>query len=426
MKKGLYLLLLYYVVLLVLLVSRQNVTVEPPLLARIVFITAVVLPVFANKDLFFPAILTLFYSLTAYGFMYSYMPTMLYIYAIVTLLLLFVKGAGNSIYIPSFIIVFTIYIVLIDMLNYGDGNETVIYNTSYCLLLLLASLWVVRDKQNSLNQLSTCFLIISIVLSALFLLNRQRFVVDYGYNTGLERSGWTDPNYFGCVIGMGFVISMITLFRNDNKFALGRGGRLLSIATLIFSTPALVLNASRGAILSVVLSSVILLLFSKIKTNYKVLFVILSAGFMYFLYTAQYFDLLEYRVENDVGGGSDRVVIWAEKLKAFNEGGFLNILIGYGHDGGWRITGELRGFHNDYVGFLVEYGIIGVLLFLYMLYYPLKVVFKKSGDKIAVLSLMVYLMVDCFTLEPFGIGSLTFFVFYMYAVIMAEKGKQLC
>ena len=57
---------------------------------------------------------------------------------------------------------------------------------------------------------------------------------------------------------------------------------------------------------------------------------------------------------------------------------------------------------------------IGIALFLYMLYYPIKLLPKKTPQKPYVYVVIVYLATCFMTLEPFITGILSYYVFYMY------------
>ena len=239
----------------------------------------------------------------------------------------------------------------------------------------------------------------------------------------MERSGWADPNYFGMALGMGTIVGMIKMFSVEWK-GLSIVEKVVYITAVLSSMPALALNASRGAMLSVIVGFVALLYFSKAKLGYKIMLTFIAGLVVVYLYTNQYFDLLEYRIMNDEGTGSGRTNIWSAKLSAFVEGNPLKIIFGYGHVGGANIGGVHIGFHNDYIGFLVDYGIIGLGMLIYMLYYPIKIMPKGSYEKPSVIVLIVYLAMSFVTLEPLLTGIMGYFSFYMYALLLAKSSKQ--
>ena len=423
-KTNIYL-IVYYFILLLMLVSRKDATSEPSIVLRLGFLIAVVAPCLISKSVSYPAVIIMFSTIARFGFAYSYMPYMTYIYVFITLLvfIIYERYRGiNIIKAPPFLIFFTIYIFFIDTITgfrnpYAKFPEEIFY----CFLMLLCFFNISsKTYSETLKQLPIIVSIITIVLSLFFLLNRNEFAQDYGYDTGLERSGWTDPNYFGMVIGMGAIISIITLFEKKWKH-LPLLEKILYISGIIISVPALVLNASRGALLSLIISFIVVILFSKSKMLYKVLIILLSLVGIAYLYNNNYFELLEYRISSDDGTGSNRTVIWTNKLEHFINGSIINIVFGYGYAGGGYITGEGLGFHNEFVAFLVDYGIVGLSLLCYMLYYPLKFIKRKDGNFYVVITLLVYLGLCLMTLEPLTLAIPSFFLLYLYIVIISKS-----
>ena len=422
MKNRNNLIFVYYAALLLILASRQNALVEPPLVLRLIFIGLVVIPCIVTSKVCYPAIITMFLTISQYGFAYSYMPYMTYIYVFLTLIITIVsrKNAHNS--PPLFLVVFLVYIFTIDLLT-GAGNSKAHFpeNISYCFFMLLLFFNFITDDDDDIfiSQAPFTFAVTTIVLSLYFLINRNTFIQSYSFNSGLERSGWTDPNYFGMIIGMGTTISAIKIFdRNWKKNSVWT--KIIFIAAVVLSTPTLVLNASRGAILSVLLSISMLLLYSRAKLSYKFFIIIVAVLGIVWLYKNQYFELLEYRIVNDNGTGSNRTEIWALKLNAFFNGSPFKFLSGYGYAGGCNITGRSIGFHNEYIAFFVDYGIIGIIFLFYMLLYPIKKV-KNAENKPAVIVLIVYLLACFLTLEPFSLGISAFYTFYLYAIVLSKK-----
>lgn len=422
---------IYYAILLVFYAMGQTAMSEPPLVRRLLFMVAVLLPAACIKEVSYPAIITLFLTITASGMGYSYMPYTLPLYILITVFFVpFEKRKNNKEKIPKFIIIITIYIILIDLLTgslAGLPGTHVFENNHLCLLLLCFFLLIAaNNRQLHIQQLSICFAASTIVLSILFLtIGRQMFTESY-YGTSEERIQWTDPNYLGMSIGMGTVFGVIKIFSLGWK-DVNLIEKLLYLSTIVISLPVLVLNASRGALLAVGLAFVATVLMSKTKTYYKALLVVLVIGALGYLYTNEYFDLLAKRVESDDGTGSSRTVIWSRKLNAFLDGGLLNVFLGVGLIGGAMAgyTDHLgHGFHNDFLAHLVDYGLIGFFALLFMLYYPIKIVPRKSEERTSVIVMILYLAICFLTLEPLSLGVLSHYVFYMCALLIALNEKR--
>lgn len=81
--------------------------------------------------------------------------------------------------------------------------------------------------------------------------------------------------------------------------------------------------------------------------------------------------------------------------------------------------GYSRGFHNDYIAILVEYGIVGTLLFASLLLSPI----KNSCNKILVISIVVYIAMAASTLEPISGGMIMYFCFLLYAYVIGKSKR---
>ena len=366
----------------------------------------------------------MFYTLTINGFAYSFMPYTFSLYVIITLFIVLLFYNKGTLGVPNFLICFALYIFLIDLIFGAGFGAGLIQSTLFCLIMLICFIKVLgRRYDGALSQLPLCFAVTTIFLSIAYLTHREQYVL---YSVGgMDRIGWTDPNYFGMVLGMGTTIGLTKVFDVEWK-GFDFIDKIIYIATIVVSVPVLILNASRGAILSVIVCAVVILMFSKTKIIYKVLTVLLAVFFVIYLYNNQYFDMLESRLLEleDDQTGSGRTIIWQNKLTAFSSGNPLKIIFGYSHIGGSNITGRTVGFHNDFVGCLVDYGIIGLCFLLYMLYYPIKIISKSVQSRQTVIVLIIYLATCFMTLEPFLTGILPYFTFYLYALLIAKKYQK--
>ena len=423
-KKNLYI-VIYYIILLLVLASRTNVDSEPPMVLRLFYVFAVVLPCLVTETVSYPAIITVFLTIGHYGFAYSYMPYMTYIYGVLTvgLTLLFLgKNKLFRISSPPLVVLFTVYVFLVDLISgIGYSQSHFPEDVDWCFLMLICFFCFAKGKEeNTEKQLSIAFAVITVVLSLLYLLFRDVFVQDYGLQSGLERVGWADPNYFGMVIGMGAVVGVYMMLSNNWK-QISFAEKNLFRAAVIISLPTLALNASRGAILSVLVAVMILMMYTRAKLGYKTLLVIAAIVVIVLLYQNHYFDLLQYRIADDDGTGSNRTVIWARKLQLYSQGNILQWLFGFGYTGGFYITGVAGGFHNEFLAFLVDYGVVGLVMLVLLLYYPIKLSYHNLNKRPLVVTLIMYLVMCFLTLEPFTHALMMFFSYYFYACIAARR-----
>lgn len=130
------------------------------------------------------------------------------------------------------------------------------------------------------------------------------------------------------------------------------------------------MSGKRGALITFVFLIVYALSnFKRVFKNFKfdwkaILFlVILFAIGFYFVEYA--YDSLTFRlanIENEERGtiGSGRDVIWLTLITFWLDGSFFNQLFGYGFYSAYTIEGHIA--HNDFIEYLIDFGILGFLL----------------------------------------------------------------
>jgi O-antigen ligase len=414
---------LYYLFLLLILTSWKSDTTAPPMTLRFAYLAALVIPAIINER-WLPAVITCFTTVSIYGYAYSYMPTMIYIYTGIVLVATIICSSRLKIHIaiPKEFVFLLFYVTLVNLVTGGEIEEY-----TYSSIIVLSFMFFMnREDRDMKNKIALAFSVSSLVLSIFFFTTFQNLAVRYGgVSADLERGGWTDPNYFGMVVGMGTIASMNQLFSHKKLSLLEK---ILYIVTISISVIVLVMNASRGSILSVVVGAVVLLSFSELKRWHKVLIILLVIVIYIYLYKNRYLDLLLYRFHDDsISSGGGRTDIWERKLEAFwTEGNPLNWLFGFGYTGGGKLGfSSSTGFHNDYIGFLVEFGFVGIICFLYMLFRPL-INFKSKytrNQRPLVLAACLYLAMCGISLEPITAGGLTYLLFYYYIIVLSQRNE---
>lgn len=415
--------------MLYVLLSWNNGEIAPPMYMRFAYLALLLIPVtfFKRYVFFYPIILTIFVSISKFMFSFSYMPTDANIYCFLTVLwLVFVKSAGwiqvpnSNRQLSSFLLVCLLYISFVDVIDKGSFSSI-----SYCIFIVCIFLSSIKTKVSA-SSLLTAFSIVSLVLAVSFILFREQFASDYYSSnyvaSGLERSSWTDPNYFGCLIGVGVVSAMIKLRNFDGMSSFEK---VFYIAVCVLSLLAIVINASRGAVLAVGVAFVVNIFLTRSKAMYKIMFSAGVVALLIILYTNDYFDLLFYRIENDYSGeGSGRVGIWEVKMNSFmSSSNPLNMFFGYGNQGGVNLGySYARGFHNDFIAILVEYGIIGFLMVMCLFFRQVCGAQRKSGARSASIIILSFLFTVMMTLEPLTIGYLPYWlIVYLFIMVSLEK-----
>lgn len=410
--------LIYFSVLLVVLLSWTSDVAFPPMIFRIIFLALVLGPFLLGR--IDKGLLTgVFYLFTTISFNYyakSYMPgaDFYWVYIIIFAIIASYSRIKNSYSTQKTLLVFAFFTCVSSLLH-GEGIATAFLSS---IIIYLLGLSVDVSNTKSRDYLSWSFVLVSLIFSVLFFFVADRFASDYNEFT---RYGWRDPNYFGMIIGFGEVISVYLLL---NKKDVSRLIKYILIITIFLSTVVLLALASRGAVLCVACSSVILILFSKISSSKKVLFIICAASVLFIMYNSNAMDLLIYRINEDDGSGSGRTGIWASKLYSFSNGSILNQLFGFGYEGALSMgQGYAVGFHNDYLSILCSFGILGAIPFMYILLKLLISSLKPSINPL-LLSVTLFIIICCISLEPYSGGSLPYFFFILYAQLLTFYEKR--
>lgn len=403
---------IYYFFMLIVLCSWVSPTSAPPMPLRLVYLLALVLPAILKAPNMLVPVLACFTALGTYGISCSYMPTEKRIYLLIVAVSLFLvfsrlKSCQRP---PIIFVVFCIYVCFIDFIR---GEELV--DIDYSLLIVLLSFFFVSKNGYEKDNYTLTFIIITVILSLFFFIYGQSSAVEVS-ETG--RRSWVDPNYFGNVCGMGVVLAYNVVV---NKLAPNRYFNKIAIITVTLGMLLLVMNASRGAFLSMSVAIVVVTVFSKVKLKKKIGIALLVALGVIAMYSLGAFDVLTERLMDEDITGNGRTIIWGAKMQGYMNGDTFEKLFGIGYSKGFylAILGGF-GFHNDYLAFLVDYGVVGLILFFCIVAYPLKLVANSPSKRPIVISLLAFILICSMTLEPFTYGRLTYWYFYMLIVLLAR------
>lgn len=408
-KKALY---IYYFIMLLLLCSWTDMNTAPNIVIRLTYITALFFPALKYAPQMFPPVFICFIGTSTYYVSSSFMPNEIYYYAVILFVIaLFINNKKfNKIKIPI-LVIFFIYVTAIDIFNNGE-----LENIEYAMFITLMLLSYIDLNKINTEQYSYAFIIISIVVCITFFTIGKQYVVEI---QGQDRTMWEDPNYLGCVVGMGVICAYFELMRKNyaNKFV-----KLLYLFTIFIGILMLLLNASRGAALSTAIGITFITMFSNISNGKKISAIIIVVIAIVILYQLDMFSALQERMESDDGTGNARTTIWAYKTAAFFLLPTYYIITGIGYYNGFMLgTYDGYGFHSDYVAFFVDYGIIGTLLLITLFAYPLYLSGKNKNNRGIIYAMTFYLMANCATLEPLTGGRVIYFLFYLYIIIIAKK-----
>lgn len=412
-QKNLY--LAYYSIIVAITFFIYVNMIDTTSVIRAAYSLAVILPTIWNVRLL-PLVTTCFWGVSLCMFTPLFpSTTAIVIFAIVIVLIFNQTKCRFRVDIILFLI--ASYYVLNDIFF-----DAILFQLETSIFITILLMTCVNDEEG-LFYMSWGFVLMSLLISTIYIFTYKNFIYNYS-NSGIDRAVWINPNYLGGHISLGAVTAIWLLFNNEickRKKSL----KFLLIFSIAICMLVLILNASRGSLLSCSVAFLWYLFMSKGKLKVKILTALAIVIFLWFLYTHNYFDLLLYRLESDTtetGGG--RTIIWAAKLNQFfNIDGWFTPFWGVGQISCEQMAIFIK-THNDFVTAIIAYGIIGILLLLLLYCRPLAIVSKKQRNQL--LGLILFLMIESFVLEPLMRGYLIFILFYgfLFEFAIVNKSKK--
>ncbi|MCO5723328.1 O-antigen ligase family protein [Robiginitalea marina] len=221
-----------------------------------------------------------------------------------------------------------------------------------------------------------------------------------------------NPNMIGMKAAIAFLIVLARLL--DVKFSL-RNLLISSILSVPFVS-LVILSASRGALLSLLLGTTILIYFKKSGLIQKIILVVIgiSASFFFISQSLDNNPVLKQRMLNTIEkGDTGRNDLWKGAIDIIEN----NVLIGVGFSGVlpemYIYSGRYIDPHNVFFYVLISTGIIGFIffmLFLVRLFRDLYKSYQFTGQTVY----MVILIIILFNMAKAGggIGKILFWFFF--------------
>jgi hypothetical protein len=393
----------YYFILLIIAMSwTEKTLVQPRMEFRILFTVFFAVPLFKYRY-WAPAILTTFATIRSFSVSpYGYLPSNPLFYGVIALLILlfdvvYKKYATRGVLSfnkPSYgLIALLIIAISSNITNMVDQTDFIVF-----LLTVIMLKKLVRSRED-IQLIEIAFMIITFVLSAYAFIFYNDFIVKENVRKVLiERSFWTDPNYLGSMLAIGIVISFY-YFMNKVKDRMAY--RVLYLVVFIAGCITLGMLASRGAFLAVIVP-VLFILYKKTNSIKDVVFVVLFISIAAVaISSTNYFNSLGARIAEDDRTGSSRTAIWETSFNKFLRSDIPTLLIGGGTMYCDVLVGKSLGRsnyspHNNFLGILYDYGILGLITFLYIFFSW----FNKNSRNVLVVSLIMLFGIVCMTLVP--------------------------
>lgn len=370
------------------------------------------------------------------------------------------------------IILFSLYVLIVDLLNSGSLLKTVksfilnivalfigfltIYNghgkKSIFLAIIIAGFFAVAD------------LLYSYVVVGTLLIKK---VIDVVITAGASWETW-NHNFFGGLCGFALIITYLLLItKSVNK--------IIAYIFLIIFSLGIIISTSRGTFISVTLTLIVILLTQHdLKINFKKIFIAGIIGTVFLVIVAfsysyimsamnlksEFTDEIYWRLveeplsifnedyqefgwnENRVQGTMRwRYNKYLTDIDVFFNKNIETILFGYG-TGGYRKIGaiEYTGWkgetfqysaHNFYINMISEYGVLGLIFFLSFLisliFSVIKMV-KHGWLKLSLVYMLLILLISTLSGDPNLTDSFSYILFGCvsaeYLLALSMKNQQ--
>ena len=417
-KRSLLVISVYYFALLLIAVSwTQRGLIAPDTWLRVLFILFFTVPLLRYRY-FAPTAITVFASIRLFSVApYGYLPTEpIYYFAFAIVLYLIDVSIKNNAQNKAIsrsrsgigLIVFLMIVLLSNLVNQVDQLD-------YLYLLatsIVLSKFIRRGDDLALMEMG--FMIVTFCLSIYALVFRDDFIVrEYVSTKIIEIAYWTDPNYLGCVLSIGIVVSFYYFMNRVKDIGVLR---VLYLVVFIIGFLTLGLLASRSAFLAAIIPT-LYILYKKTSSIKNLIFVILFIGIVVvFLSNTNYFDSLIARFNDSDPTGSGRTVIWENSFSRFIRSDTSLLLFGGGTDYANSLCGQsinmaIASPHNNYLAVLYDYGIVGLIAFLAILFSW----FKMNIHNVLPVSLILVFAIMCFSLVPL------MYLPFWFLVVLIEK-----
>ena len=157
---------------------------------------------------------------------------------------------------------------------------------------------------------------------------------------------------------------------------------------------------------------------NKVRSYFLITLILIGMG--YYAYTT--FESNQYLISRletigDPDGSSGRLIIYTNILSSWYNGSFINHLLGFGFAASLDLSGLYNFAHNDWLELLSNFGLLGVVVYIFLFYSALKFTRTSNwGTDKKILMLAIISMWFFITLVSMAYTSSNF---YIQAIIMA-------
>lgn len=410
--------IVYYLILGIIQALWTNFSSFPPSPLRIAMIAAVFGPIFLRREI---VLLAIPFSMTLRGFFstpYSFLPDLnssydFYIYVLLLSMAIHFKKLNFSLYGKMKpLIAMMLLFAIVDVLSNGEIGSYAIH--IFIGLLLVPFL----KKEEDFHLLSVALFAASTLLAIYYVILFDKFLEAWG-SSGMERSGWSDPNYYAIMLARGFMVAMLYLFGlcKSDHFVFNKK---ILVGSCFFIVAAVFMTSSRTSFLCVAFILAVVIFNSKLSFRKFLLVILLLIIAGVYMYSGGIMNVLIFRFfeQGDIDTGGSRIFIWEQFLRNFEDQDIVNMLFGGGY---WHRAKLTCGAdtHNEFFSIMADYGLIGLLLFISFFFSTC--VFRR-GDFWKQNVAVIFYFLSAITLSPFQTIFILFLIVWIYANKFSNDG----
>lgn len=311
-------------------------------------------------------------------------------YGVICFLLLglFLSGTSRKSGVYWLYLILLIPAVIITAMNIGyeaNFRTTILFSLSGPVCLGIAALYCI-DRRITIKQLQyVCWSILMPIVSMgvyLYFFTPDTRDVLTGTGSNFATSGGFGPNQVSTALGLGMFIVFIQLFAQRKQSVLF----FINLALLSFLGYRAIVTFSRGGVITALVISFLFIISYykmvnvKIKQRISIIMIfILIAGFLTWSFTSiQTEGLIDKRYANQDAAGrvkqdisTGRGELITSELEAFKENPLTGIGVGKIKEYREQKHGIVAASHNELSRLLSEHGVLGVVILIVLLVYPL-------------------------------------------------------
>lgn len=279
------------------------------------------------------------------------------------------SNKGIGIYLVLFWLT-TIFSTLININSKYIIYDVIVSLTFYLVVYLVCSK-LMRTFFN-VQQLSNCFFLIEIIFTIIYIVYRFS---DIGIGNNTANTIY-------------FIITILPLILINKNTKIQVTGVIIAIFTTLISNKRTAFIMLFVALLLYILMT-LLLSRRGIKKKFVLITATLGLAMLIYLvynYMSERMDInVFYRLSTLIeDGGSGRDIIYKNVLAKIKEFNLMEFLIGNGYNGVFLKSGIGTSAHNDFLEIMYDYGIVGLIIYLSMIWKIIYITFKMFQKNLIV------------------------------------------